>query len=41
MTDHQCCADPDYLKVGLSLLFQEGRTKGIVKITQVFPLQQD
>jgi GTPase len=32
---------PDYVIVGMSLLFGEGRTKGIGKITQVFPLQQD
>jgi GTPase len=32
---------PEYVKVGMRLLFQEGRTKGIGKITQVFPLQQD
>ena len=30
---------PEYVKVGMRLLFQEGRTKGIGKITQVFPLQ--
>lgn len=32
---------PEYVKVGMRLLFREGRTKGIGKITQVFPLQQD
>ncbi|PSN51832.1 GTP-binding protein 2 [Blattella germanica] len=31
---------PEYVKVGMRLLFREGRTKGIGKITQVFPLQQ-
>jgi len=31
----------EYVKVGMRLLFREGRTKGIGKITQVFPLQQD
>lgn len=29
---------PEYLHVGMRLLFREGRTKGIGKITQVFPL---
>ncbi|XP_043266594.1 GTP-binding protein 2 isoform X2 [Venturia canescens] len=29
---------PEYIHVGMSLLFREGRTKGIGKITQVFPL---
>ncbi|KDR21701.1 GTP-binding protein 2 isoform X1 [Zootermopsis nevadensis] len=32
---------PEYVKVGMRLLFREGRTKGIGKITQVFPVQQD
>jgi GTPase len=32
---------PEYVKVGMRLLFREGRTKGIGKITQVFPMQQD
>lgn len=32
---------PEFVKVGMRLLFREGRTKGIGKITQVFPLQQD
>jgi GTPase len=29
---------PEYLHVGMRLLFREGRTKGIGKITQIFPL---
>ncbi|CAG5074889.1 Similar to Gtpbp2: GTP-binding protein 2 (Mus musculus) [Cotesia congregata] len=29
---------PEYLHVGMRLLFREGKTKGIGKITQVFPL---
>lgn len=28
---------PEYLHVGMNLLFREGRTKGIGKITQIFP----
>ena len=32
---------PEFVKLRMSLLFQEGHTKGIGKITQVFPLQQD
>nr|CAD7260179.1 unnamed protein product [Timema shepardi] len=30
---------PEYVKEGMRLLFREGRTKGIGKITQVFPIQ--
>ncbi|XP_034948527.1 GTP-binding protein 2 isoform X2 [Chelonus insularis] len=30
---------PEYLHVGMRLLFREGRSKGIGKITQVFPLE--
>ncbi|XP_018342457.1 PREDICTED: GTP-binding protein 2 [Trachymyrmex septentrionalis] len=29
---------PEYLHVGMRLLFREGRTKGIGKITQIFPV---
>ncbi|XP_012057309.1 PREDICTED: GTP-binding protein 2 [Atta cephalotes] len=29
---------PEYLHVGMRLLFREGRTKGIGKITQIFPM---
>lgn len=29
---------PEYLHVGMRLLLREGRTKGIGKITQTFPL---
>lgn len=29
---------PEYLHVGMRLLFREGRTKGIGQISQVFPL---
>ncbi|KAL6260780.1 hypothetical protein P5V15_008305 [Pogonomyrmex californicus] len=29
---------PEYLSVGMRLLFREGRTKGIGKITQIFPM---
>ncbi|XP_046598507.1 GTP-binding protein 2 isoform X1 [Neodiprion lecontei] len=29
---------PEYLHVGMRLLFREGRTKGIGQITQIFPL---
>lgn len=29
---------PEYLHVGMQLLFREGRTKGIGTITQIFPL---
>lgn len=28
---------PEYVKVGMRLLFREGCTKGIGKITQIFP----
>jgi GTPase len=31
----------EYVKVGMRLLFREGRTKGIGKVTQVFPVEQD
>lgn len=30
---------PEYVKVGMRLLFREGRTKGVGKVTQVFPYQ--
>ena len=30
---------PEYIKVGSRLLFREGRTKGIGKITQIFPYE--
>lgn len=29
---------PEYLHVGMQILLREGRTKGIGKITQIFPL---
>lgn len=29
---------PEYVKVGMSLLFREGRTKGVGCVTQIFPL---
>lgn len=29
---------PEYVKVGMSLLFRDGRTKGVGVVTQVFPL---
>lgn len=31
---------PEHVRVGMRLLFREGVTKGIGKITQVFPIQQ-
>jgi len=31
--------NPEYLKVGAKLLFREGRTKGIGRVTQVFPFE--
>lgn len=31
---------PEYVKVGMRLLFREGLTKGIGKITQIFPIHQ-
>lgn len=32
--------NPEYVKVGQRLLFREGRTKGIGRITQVFPYEK-
>lgn len=29
---------PEYVKVGMSLLFRDGRTKGVGVVTQIFPL---
>lgn len=29
---------PEYIKPGMSLLFRDGRTKGVGCVTQVFPL---
>ena len=30
---------PEFVKVGQRILFREGRTKGIGKVTQVFPFE--
>jgi len=32
--------NPEFVKVGARILFREGRTKGIGKVTQVFPFEQ-
>ena len=31
---------PEYLKVGQRLLFRDGRTKGIGRVTQIFPFEK-
>ena len=31
--------NPEFVKVGARILFREGRTKGIGKVTQVFPFE--
>lgn len=31
---------PEYVQPGMRLLFREGSSKGVGKITQVFPLNQ-
>lgn len=30
---------PEYVSVGMRLLFREGKAKGIGKVTQIFPIQ--
>lgn len=32
---------PEYLRIGMNILFREGASKGIGKVTQVFPLNQE
>lgn len=32
---------PEYVTVGMRLLFREGQTKGIGKITQIFPIDME
>lgn len=32
---------PEYLTVGMRLLFREGQAKGIGKITQIFPIETE
>jgi GTPase len=29
---------PEYVKIGMSLLFRDGRAKGVGVVTQIFPL---
>ena len=31
--------NPEFVKVGAKILFREGRTKGLGKVTQVFPFE--
>ena len=31
--------NPEFVKIGARILFREGRTKGIGKVTQVFPFE--
>jgi len=31
--------NPEFVKVGAKVLFREGRTKGLGKVTQVFPFE--
>jgi len=33
--------NPEFVKLGARILFREGRTKGIGKVTQVFPFKQE
>lgn len=32
---------PEYVTVGMRLLFREGQAKGIGKITQIFPIKEE
>lgn len=32
---------PEYVTVGMRLLFREGQAKGIGKITQIFPIKKE
>ena len=32
---------PEFVKAGMSLLFREGKTKGVGVVTQIFPLHDD
>ena len=32
---------PEFVKVGMSLLFRDGKTKGVGVVTQIFPLHDD
>ena len=31
--------NPEFVKTGAKILFREGRTKGLGKVTQVFPFE--
>lgn len=31
---------PEFVKVGMSVLFRDGKTKGVGVVTQIFPLKE-